>query len=71
MTTPVTLKREWVELTEKELLELQLSAGIITWRRLSGKNFELHVDDGMDGDAASLAQFARLIQLKLKEKNNG
>lgn len=71
-------KHKWVGLTEQEVTELHLLAGIIPWTKHTiGPNPSLvggvfltpFVEDGMDGDGTCLRQFAQLIEAKLKEKN--
>lgn len=70
----------WVGLTDKEVSELYLAAGIIPWTKHTvGPNSDIGdgvyttplVEDGMDGDGTCLRQFAQLIEVKLKEKNHG
>jgi len=53
----------------KELAQLAVKAGIIPWSRLEFVGKELiPVDDGMDGDLASLWQFANLIMEQERER---
>ena len=75
---PLYSAKVWVNLTDKEISELYLAAGIIPWTKHTvGPNPAIGdgvyttplVDDGMDGDGACLEQFARLIEARLKEKN--
>ena len=53
----------------KELADLAVKAGIIPWSRLQsvGKHL-IPVEDGMDGDLASLWQFANFIREQERER---
>ena len=52
-----------------EVLELAVAAGIMPWikHEWDGKRF-IHTDEGMDGDAACLLQFAELIVERERER---
>ena len=56
-------------MTDKEIMELADKAGIMPWikHEWDGKRF-LHTDEGMDGDAACLVQFAKLIMDRERER---
>ena len=67
-------KRPWVGLTDEEVDQLAIDAGIITWIKrvyddVDKKFYDLPLGEGMEGDGISLKQFASLISKKLKEKN--
>jgi len=51
--------------TDTEIINLASECGVIALRKLEfdGKQFN-HTDDLLDGDAAGLVQFARLLLLK-------
>jgi len=64
----------WVGLTDEEVDQLAIDAGIITWIKrvyddVDKKFYDLPLGEGMEGDGISLKQFASLISKKLKEKN--
>ena len=67
-------QRPWVGLTDEEIDQLAIDAGIITWIKrvyddVDKKFYDLPLGEGMEGDGISLKQFAGLISKKLKEKN--
>jgi hypothetical protein len=67
-------EKEWVGLTDEEVDQLAIDAGIITWIKrvyddVDKKFYDLPLGEGMEGDGISLKQFASLIFKKLKEKN--
>ena len=73
--TPMYYKHEWVELTDEQISQLALDAGIITWVKrvyddVDKKFYDSPLGEGMLGDEISLRQFASLISNKLKEKNS-
>jgi len=66
--------RPWVGLTDEQISQLALDAGIITWVKrvyddVDKKFYDSPLGEGMLGDEISLKQFASLISDKLKEKN--
>jgi hypothetical protein len=56
-------------MTDKEIMELADKAGILRWSKQewAGNQF-IRTDDGMDGDAACLVQFAKLIVERERER---
>ena len=53
----------------KEIIEMAAAAGIIPWTKhehVGGNNFSAS-DEGLDGDLASLIQFAKLVTAKERE----
>jgi hypothetical protein len=56
-------------MTDKEIMELADKAGILRWSKQewTGNQF-VHTDEGMDGDAACLVQFAKLIIERERER---
>ena len=51
-------------MNEAQVIAIAEAAGIIPWSRhqfVGGKKMA-HVDDGLDGDLASLLQFAKLLE---------
>jgi ubiquinone biosynthesis protein UbiJ len=56
-------------MTDAEIMELADQAGIMPWikHEWDGKKF-VHTDEGMDGDAACLIQFAKLISERERER---
>ena len=67
-------KRPWVWLTNEEIEQLSIDAGIITWVKrvyddVDKKFYDLPLGEGMEGDEVSLKQFANLVSTRLKEKN--
>ena len=67
--------REWEGLTDEQINQLALDAGIITWVKrvyddVDKKFYDSPLGEGMLGDEISLKQFASLISDKLKEKNS-
>lgn len=67
-------KRFWVGLTDDEVEQLAVDAGIVTWVRrvyddVDKKFYDLPLGEGMEGDEISLKQFANLVFTKLKDKN--
>ena len=67
-------KKPWVGLTDEEVEQLAVDAGIITWVKrvyddVDKKFYDLPLGEGMEGDGISLKQFADLISTRLKEKN--
>ena len=70
MMTP----KQWTGLTDQEITDLYLLAGIVPWTKHTYNNEKRAttplVDDGMDGDGTCLRQFAQLIEAKLKDKNS-
>jgi hypothetical protein len=66
--------RPWVGLTDEEIEQLSIDAGIITWAKrvyddVDKKFYDLPLGEGMEGDGISLKQFANLVSTRLKEKN--
>ena len=66
--------RPWVGLTDDEVNQLTLDAGLIPWVKrvyddVDKKFYDLPLGEGMLGDEICLKQFASLISNKLKEKN--
>jgi hypothetical protein len=64
----------WVGLTDKEIEQFAVDAGIVTWVKrvydpVDKKFYDLPLGEGMQGDAICLKQFAHLICAKLKEEN--
>ncbi len=64
----------WVGLTDEEIEQFAVDAGIVTWVKrvydpVDKKFYDLPLGEGMQGDAICLKQFAHLICTKLKEKN--
>ena len=64
----------WVGLTNEEIEQLSIDAGIITWVKrvyddVDKKFYDLPLGEGMEGDGISLKQFANLVSTRLKEKN--
>lgn len=51
-------------MNKAQYLVIAEAAGIIPWshHKFIGANRMSHVDDGLDGDLASLLQFAKLIE---------
>ena len=67
-------QRPWVGLTDEEVEQLAVDAGIVTWVKrvyddVDKKFYDLPLEEGMEGDGISLKQFANLISTRLKEKN--
>jgi hypothetical protein len=67
-------QRTWVGLTDEEVEQLAVDAGIVTWVKrvyddVDKKFYDLPLGEGMEGDGISLKQFANLISTRLKEKN--
>ena len=67
-------QRPWVGLTDEEVEQLAVDAGIVTWVKrvyddVDKKFYDLPLGEGMEGDGISLKQFANLISTRLKEKN--
>jgi hypothetical protein len=67
-------KKPWIGLTDEEIDQLAIDAGIITWIKrvyddVDKKFYDLPLGEGMEGDGISLRQFAGLISKILKEKN--
>ena len=57
-------------MTNEEIIEMAVGAGIVPWTKheyIGGKNFSAS-DEGLDGDAASLIQFAKLVAAKEREQ---
>ena len=53
----------------QEIIEMAVAAGIIPWTKhehVGGNNFSAS-DEGLDGDLASLIQFAKLVAAKERE----
>ena len=68
------IQPHWIGLTDEEIDQLAIDAGIITWIKrvyddVDKKFYDLPLGEGMEGDGISLKQFAGLISKKLKEKN--
>jgi hypothetical protein len=66
--------RPWKGLTDDEINQLALDAGLIPWVKrvyddVAKKFYDLPLGEGMLGDEICLKQFASLISNKLKEKN--
>jgi hypothetical protein len=66
--------RPWVGLTNEEIEQLSIDAGIITWVKrvyddVDKKFYDLPLGEGMEGDGISLKQFTNLVSTRLKEKN--
>jgi hypothetical protein len=66
--------KPWVGLTDEEIDQLAINAGIVTWVKrvyddVDKKFYDLPLGEGMLGDEICLKQFASLISSKLKEKN--
>jgi hypothetical protein len=66
--------RPWRGLTDDEINQLALDAGLIPWVKrvydaVAKKFYDLPLGEGMLGDEICLKQFASLISNKLKEKN--
>ena len=66
--------RPWVGLTNEEIEQLSIDAGIITWVKrvyddVDKKFYDLPLGEGMEGDGINLKQFANLVSTRLKEKN--
>ena len=64
----------WFGLTDEEVDQLAVDAGIVTWVKrvyddVDKKFYDLPLGEGMEGDGTSLKQFANLISTRLKEKN--
>ena len=56
-------------MTNEEYIEMAVAAGIIPWTKhehIGGNNFSAS-DEGLDGDLASLIQFAKLVAAKERE----
>jgi hypothetical protein len=67
--------RPWRGLTDEQISQLALDAGIITWVKrvyddVDKKFYDSPLGEGMLGDEISLRQFASLISNKLKEMNS-
>jgi hypothetical protein len=67
--------RPWKGLTDEQIGQLALDAGIITWVKrvyddVDKKFYDSPLGEGMLGDEISLRQFASLISNKLKEMNS-
>ena len=67
-------KKKWVGLTDEEVEQLAVDAGIVTWVKrvyddVDKKFYDLPLGEGMEGDGISLKQFADLISTRLKELN--
>ena len=67
--------RPWKGLTDEQISQLALDAGIITWVKrvyddVDKKFYDSPLGEGMLGDEISLRQFASLISNKLKEMNS-
>ena len=53
----------------QEVIKLADQAGILVWRQSEFSNDSfVHVDDGMDGDLASLVQLCRLVRKQERER---
>lgn len=53
-------------MTHEEIIEMAVAAGITPWTKhehIGGNNFSAS-DEGLDGDLASLIQFAKLVAAK-------
>ena len=66
--------KQWIALTDEEIDQLSIDAGIITWIKrvyddVDKKFYDLPLGEGMEGDGISLKQFANLVSTRLKEKN--
>jgi hypothetical protein len=64
----------WVGLTDQEIEQFAVDAGIVTWVKrvydpVDKKFYDLPLGEGMQGDAICLKQFAHLICAKLKDNN--
>lgn len=56
-------------MTQEEMIEMAVAAGIIPWTKhehIGGNKFSAS-DEGLDGDLASLIQFAKLVAAKERE----
>jgi hypothetical protein len=56
-------------MTQEEYIQLAIEAGITPWTKheyIGGNNFSAS-DEGLDGDAASLIQFAQLVAAAERE----
>ena len=56
-------------MTQDEIIEMAAICGIIPWTKhehVGGNNFSTS-DEGLDGDLASLIQFAKLVAAKERE----
>ena len=56
-------------MTQDQIIEMAVAAGIIPWTKhehVGGNNFSAS-DEGLDGDLASLIQFAKLVAAKERE----
>ena len=56
-------------MTQDQIIEIAVAAGIIPWTKheyVGGNNFSAS-DEGLDGDLASLIQFAKLVAAKERE----
>ena len=54
---------------QNEIIEMAVAAGITPWTKhehVGGNNFSAS-DEGLDGDLASLIQFAKLVEAKERE----
>lgn len=57
-------------MTHDEIIEMAVAAGITPWTKheyIGNNNFSAS-DEGMDGDLASLIQFAQLVAAKEREE---
>ncbi len=57
-------------MTQDQIIEIAVAAGIIPWTKhehVGGNNFSAS-DEGLDGDLASLIQFAKLVAAKERER---
>ena len=57
-------------MTNEEYIEMAVAAGIIPWTKhehVGGNNFSAS-DEGLDGDLASLIQFAKLVAAKERDE---
>ena len=59
-----------MEMSEQEIFEMADKCGIIPWTKHEyiGENRLTATDDGLDGDAAALIQFAHLIAAHEREE---
>ena len=67
-------EKSWYGLTDGEIDQLAIDAGIIAWIKrvyddVDKKFYDLPLGEGMEGDGISLKQFASLVSTRLKEKN--
>ena len=64
----------WVGLTDEEIEQFAVDAGIVTWVKrvydtVDKKFYDLPLGEGMQGDEICLKQFAHLICAKLRKNN--